>query len=81
MDCDSSDSDGPRVFSNNHWESDGVRNEPSTSSEIDEENEMANGDDREADSSKSPVPDCNNAVALSDTAKGGQKLPRSLSPS
>ena len=56
-----------------------VRNERSTSRKIDEENEMANDDDREADSSKPPIPDCNNA--FSDTSKGGQKLPRSLSPS
>ena len=60
-------------------ELDSVRNEPSTSGKIDEENEMANDDDREADSSKPPIPDCNNA--FSDTSKGGQKLPRSLSPS
>ena len=56
-------------------ELDSVRNEPSTSSKIGEENEMANDDDREADSSKPPIPDCNNAFS------GGQKLPRSLSPS
>lgn len=60
-------------------ELDSVRNEPSTSSEINEENEMANDDDREADSSKAPIPDSNNA--FSDTSKGGQKLSRSLFPS
>ena len=60
-------------------ELDSVRNERSTSRKIDEENEMANDDEREADSSKPPIPDCNNA--FSDTSKGDQKLPRSLSPS
>ena len=50
-------------------ELDSVRNERSTSRKIDEENEMANDDDREADSSKPPIPDCNNA--FSDTSKGG----------
>ena len=80
MDYNSSHSDGARVSSNNRW----IRQCKKWAFYLQKNvwrkyNEMANDDDREADSSKAPVPDSNNA--FSDTSKGGQKLPRSLFPS